>query len=73
VRRKKRGKKWLSSTNSAVSKPHFDAILDCGANDIYLFPKYMKRRPLISLIRQDLSHLVIRAVYLHMPLPNMEC
>ncbi len=36
---------------------------------IYFFPKYMK----IRLNRQDLSHLVIRAVYLHIPLPNMEC
>jgi hypothetical protein len=44
-----------------------------AALDTYFFLKYMKIRPLILLIRQDLSHLVIRAVYLHMPLPNMEC
>ena len=39
---------------------------------IYFSLKYMKIRPLISLIRQDLSHLVIRVAYLHMPLLNME-
>jgi hypothetical protein len=38
------------------------------------FPlKYMKIRPLISLIRQDLSYLVIRVAYLHMPLLNIQC
>jgi DNA polymerase elongation subunit (family B) len=39
----------------------------------YFSLQYMKIRPLISLIRQDLSYLVIRVVYLHMPLLNMEC
>ena len=34
---KKKGKKWQGSANSAVSKAHFDAILDCGASDIF-FP-----------------------------------
>jgi hypothetical protein len=34
---KKKGKKWQVSANSAVRKTHFDAILDCGASDIF-FP-----------------------------------
>ncbi len=33
----KKGKKWQGSANTAVSKAHFDAILDCGASDIF-FP-----------------------------------
>ena len=37
-RNRKRGKKWLTSANSAVSKAHFDAILDCGSSDIF-FPQ----------------------------------
>ena len=38
------------------------------------FPhNFMKIRPLISTIRLDLSYLAIKVVYLHMPLPNMEC
>jgi len=40
---------------------------------IYFFPKYMKIRPLIFNIRQDLSYLAIRVAYLHMLLPNTEC
>ena len=35
---KKKGKKWQRSANSAVRKTHFDAILDCGASDIF-FPQ----------------------------------
>jgi hypothetical protein len=44
------------------------------AEPVTYFPlKYMKIRPLISLIRQDLSYLVIRVAYLHMPLLNIQC